>query len=206
MSYNELQKQRFLDDYAAIIPVILELRNSGRSLPQIAKELNTLGYLTRENKAFSHVQVLRILSRANNAVESQPLHAETTQTQMIDSELQQEVEQLKSENLALRGHVDELQTEMSKMMAQLAELQSENARLKSENAAMQSDTPHVAAEQRARPARSKVAVDVRQSIIQKAMDMHAVDSGRGKLAIARELSVEFNVESETIRDWLKKLW
>jgi len=129
--YNLLQKQLFIEYYAEIIPVVLGLRENGYSTPAIAAELNLRGYLTREQKPFSSVQVLRILQRARDADPTQPGALNSTQSVKTDSQLQQEVDQLKSEICALKQQYVDLLQKFGQMELQLAELKNENQLQKS---------------------------------------------------------------------------
>jgi DNA invertase Pin-like site-specific DNA recombinase len=47
--------------YSDLVPLIKDLRNQGITLQAIAAKLNELGHATRKGKAWSHVQVLRLL-------------------------------------------------------------------------------------------------------------------------------------------------
>jgi DNA invertase Pin-like site-specific DNA recombinase len=51
------------DRVTALGPVVRELRQGGATLQAIAGELNNRGYVTRRGKPWSHVAVLRLLSR-----------------------------------------------------------------------------------------------------------------------------------------------
>jgi DNA invertase Pin-like site-specific DNA recombinase len=53
------QKEEAYRDY---LPIVRGLRQAGKPLRAIAQELNSLGYLTRSGKPWSHVQVNRVLS------------------------------------------------------------------------------------------------------------------------------------------------
>jgi hypothetical protein len=55
------------DAYAHLIPTMLELQAAGRSLSQIADDLNDQGHKTRRDKRWSKTQVRRILDRARPA-------------------------------------------------------------------------------------------------------------------------------------------
>jgi hypothetical protein len=129
--YNLLQKQLFIEYYAEIIPVVLGLRENGYSTTAIAAELNLHGYLTREKKPFSPVHVLRILKRASDADSEQPGALNSTQSVKTDSQLQQEVDQLKSEICALKQQYVDLLQKFGQMELQLAELKNENQLQKS---------------------------------------------------------------------------
>lgn len=49
--------------YTDLAPLVAELRQQGHTQMQIAARLNELGHTTRRGKAWSHVQVLRLLRR-----------------------------------------------------------------------------------------------------------------------------------------------
>ena len=50
--------------YTDLFPLMLEMREAGASLREIAETLNTQGHTTRRGKAWTAVQVMRILARA----------------------------------------------------------------------------------------------------------------------------------------------
>lgn len=52
------------DAYADIVPEMKRLRDGGRSLQQIADELNEQGHTTRREKPWNAVQVMRVLARS----------------------------------------------------------------------------------------------------------------------------------------------
>lgn len=49
--------------YADVAPLIVELREEGLTLAQIAARLNEEGYTLRSDKPWNHIQVMRILKR-----------------------------------------------------------------------------------------------------------------------------------------------
>lgn len=53
-----------VEAYADLVPTIKELRDSGKSLRQIAEALNAEGHSTRTGKEWNAVQVSRVLERA----------------------------------------------------------------------------------------------------------------------------------------------
>lgn len=55
------------DAYAHLIPTMLELQAAGRSLAQIAADLNVQGHKTRREKRWSKTQVKRVLDRVRPA-------------------------------------------------------------------------------------------------------------------------------------------
>jgi len=58
--------EAFESEYSDLFPVVKELRAAGRSLQQIADELNEQGHTTRRGKPWSRMQVMRVLERAND--------------------------------------------------------------------------------------------------------------------------------------------
>jgi len=50
--------------YSDLLPIMQELRKSGKTLQEIAEELTTQGHTTRRNKPWNPVQVGRVLERA----------------------------------------------------------------------------------------------------------------------------------------------
>ena len=51
--------------YSVLLPLVLQhLRNEAKTLQEIAGTLNSEGHTTRRGKAWNHVQVLRLLARA----------------------------------------------------------------------------------------------------------------------------------------------
>jgi len=61
---GESHKQRADEAYEDIYPMMLDLREKGYTLQEIAGELNQQGHTTRRGKAWNHVQVMRVLKRA----------------------------------------------------------------------------------------------------------------------------------------------
>ena len=55
------------DAYTHLIPTMLELQAAGRSLAQIAADLNDQGHKTRREKRWSKTQVKRVLDRVRPA-------------------------------------------------------------------------------------------------------------------------------------------
>jgi DNA-binding transcriptional MerR regulator len=219
-AHNSTQRLLFLKDYAEVIPIIIGLRNDGYSLPEIAKELNSRGFMTRENKPFSHVQVLRILQRAHDANSTQTSGQDSTQNELIESQVQSEVAQLKCEIYALKQECVELQIEMSEMKSQLSELIKENQQLQTDFVKLiseqscsvqsvqgvQDNRIESVPRQSTEPARQIIDGEIKKAILQQANQLHAENSELSKSHIAKMLSEKFNVRVETARDWLKKLW
>lgn len=52
--------------YSDLLPLVHRLRNEGKTLQAIAATLNDEGHTTRRGKSWNHVQVLRLLARAEN--------------------------------------------------------------------------------------------------------------------------------------------
>ena len=62
-----LQRQR----YGALLPLMIELRAAGRTLPQIAESLNAQGFLTSRGAKFTASQVMRVLNRQNELAQQE---------------------------------------------------------------------------------------------------------------------------------------
>ncbi len=209
--YHDKQSKQFLIDYSEVLPIVSEFRTAGFSMQQIANELNKLGYLTREKKLFSSVQVLRILQRVNDANSTQPGAPVSTQNAEIQSQVQSEVEQLKSEIYTLKIQVAQLQRESSDLKSQVFELKQE-IELKKVNYSEIHDTTKVIemGSEPARPSTAKpprqVDSEIKKVVLQKAIELHSKNIELSKSEISRVLSEKFNVRFETARDWLKKAW
>ncbi len=63
-SAGETSRRKAESAYYDLVPVIQKSRRDGMTLQAIAANLNAEGYLTRNDKPWSHVQVLRILERS----------------------------------------------------------------------------------------------------------------------------------------------
>jgi DNA-binding transcriptional MerR regulator len=205
--HNSTQRQLFLQDYAEIIPIVLDLRNQGCSLSEIANELNSRGFLTREKKPFSHVQVLRILQRVNDANSTQPGAHDSLQIAVVESQSQSTVDELKVEIYTLRTQVEQLQQEFSDLKSQLIEFKQEYQLKKTDFVQGVQDVQKDQIEP-ARPAKlaRQIDNDTKKSVLQQANQLHAENIEMSKSEIARVLSEQFDVRFETVRDWLKKLW
>jgi len=209
--YHDKQSKQFLIDYSEVLPIVSELRTAGFSMQQIANELNKLGYLTREQKPFSSVQVLRILQRANLANSTQPGAQESVQNAALESQVQSEVEQLKSEICTLKTQVEELQQELSDLKSQVFELKQE-IELKKVNYSEIHDTSQ-AVEMMSEPARPmtakpprKVGSEIKKAILQQANQLHAENDGLTKTDIAMVLSRQYHIQFRAVSNLLKKLW
>jgi len=123
---NDRQKIEFLRYYSKIIDMVVSERNSGKTLAQIASDLNSAGHVTREGNQFSQIHISRILDKV-----VQPGALNSTQSVKTDSQLQQEVDQLKSEICALKQQYVDLLQKFGQMELQLAELKNENQLQKS---------------------------------------------------------------------------
>jgi len=179
---------------------------------RIANELNSRGFLTRENKPFSHVQVLRILQRAGSADPSKTGAQESVQNAALDSQLQSEVDQLKIEIYSLNAQVEEIQQELSELKAQLSELKDKIQLQKSSYVEITVDSQdgkikpvEFMPRQSTKPPR-QVDSEIKKSVLQQANQLHSENSELTKSHIAKVLSEKFDVRFETARDWLKKLW
>jgi DNA invertase Pin-like site-specific DNA recombinase len=60
---SKVIRQRAINSYSDLVPRIAELRQSGRSLRQIADALNDDGHTTRRGRPWNAVQVQRVLAR-----------------------------------------------------------------------------------------------------------------------------------------------
>ncbi len=60
----EAHREAAQEAYSDLFPIVRQLREVGRSLQQIADELNRQGHTTRKGMAWNRVQVLRVLRRA----------------------------------------------------------------------------------------------------------------------------------------------
>jgi len=214
--HNSMQRQLFLKNYAEIIPIVISLRNEGCSLSEIANKLNSRGFLTREKKSFSHVQVLRILQRAGDANSTQPGAHDSMQSVITDPQVQSEVARLKIEIRTLKQQYDELQGETSEIKSQLAELKKENQQLKTDFVklisgqsysvqAVQENQIELMPLQSTKPAR-QLDSEMKKVFLQQANQLHTENSELTKSRIAKVLSEKFDIRFETARDWLKKLW
>jgi len=61
---GETMRAKAANAYAAILPMIQQLRQSGDSLGTIAAKLNQTGQANSRGNAFNSMQVSRILNRA----------------------------------------------------------------------------------------------------------------------------------------------
>lgn len=206
-NHNSTQRQLFLKNYAEIIPIVFNLRNQGCSLSEIANELNSRGFLTREKKPFSHVQVLRILQRVNDT--------NSIQNVIVESQEKSEVEQLKNEIYTLKRQYEELQVELNGIKLQFTEFKHENQLRKNDFlklTSVQSCSVQAVQENQIEPSwQSKKTTrpfdnEIKKVALQQANGMHSENNELSKSDIARVLSEKFNVRFETARDWLKKLW
>jgi DNA invertase Pin-like site-specific DNA recombinase len=60
----KVAQEKAREAYARVQPIIVRLKNAGKSNAQIAAELNALAYETRRKCAWTKVQVSRVLQRA----------------------------------------------------------------------------------------------------------------------------------------------
>lgn len=60
---GEAARRNADEAYGDLLPLVVRLRNEGKTLQQIAEALNAEGHTTRRGKPFGHVQVLRLLDR-----------------------------------------------------------------------------------------------------------------------------------------------
>lgn len=64
MAASKVIRQRAVDSYSDLAPRIAELRESGKSLRQIAEAMNDDGHTTRRGRPWNPVQVQRVLARS----------------------------------------------------------------------------------------------------------------------------------------------
>jgi len=213
---NDRQKIEFLRYYSKIIDMVVSERNSGKTLAQIASDLNSAGHVTREGNQFSQIHISRILDKV-----VQPGALNSTQSVKTDSQLQQEVEQLKSEIYTLKTQVEELQQELSELKSQVEELQNKSLLQKNSYVEIPVDSqidpaepvdafseekpiepaPTPLSRKPARPASERKKV-----VLQQAIQLHVENSKWTKTAVATELSKQYNIRFRDVLGWLKKLW
>ena len=63
----ESHRRAAIDEYRDLVPLIVRLRNDGRSNQQIADALNDEGHRTRRDAEWNRVQVGRVLKRAEQS-------------------------------------------------------------------------------------------------------------------------------------------
>ena len=187
--HNSIQQQLFLESYAEVIPIVLSLRENGFSMPEIAAELNSRGFLTREKKPFSHVQVLRILRRVGDGNLTQAVSSDSSQNEVIKSQVQDELATLKNEIGTLKQRYDELQVKLSEIESQLAEL-------KNENLSQSKSIRHFAGN----------SMRSNDDVLEWAHRIHAENPTLSKSEVARQIAQKTGVKSETVRHKLKKMW
>jgi len=204
---NDRQKAEFLRYYSKIVDMVVSSRNSGKTLAQIALELNLAGYVTREGSQFSQIHISRILGKV-----AQPGAHDSSQNAAIESQVQSEVEQLKSEIYTLNAQVEEIQQELSELKAQLSELKDKIQLQKSSYVEITVDSQdgkikpvELMPRQSTKPPR-QVDSEIKKSVLQQANQLHSENNELTKSHIAKVLSEKFDVRFETARDWLKKLW
>jgi DNA invertase Pin-like site-specific DNA recombinase len=64
----EAARKRASEAYEHVLPLVAELRCTGKSHAQIAAELNARGYVTRRQRPWNPVQVARVLARSGGLV------------------------------------------------------------------------------------------------------------------------------------------
>ncbi len=203
---NDRQKAEFLRYYSKIVDMVVSSRNSGKTLAQIALELNLAGYVTREGSQFSQIHISRILGKV-----AQPGAHDSSQNAALESQVQSEVELLKIEIYTLKTQVAQLQQELSDLKSQVVELKQE-IELKKVNYSEIPDTSQVVemGSEPARPMTAKpprqVDSEIKKVVLQQAIELHSKNIELSKSEIARDLSHRFDVRFETARDWLKRAW
>jgi DNA invertase Pin-like site-specific DNA recombinase len=61
---NETNHAKAVESYSDLLPTMLEWREAGQTLQEIAAILNEQGHTTRRGKPWNHVQVMRVLALA----------------------------------------------------------------------------------------------------------------------------------------------
>lgn len=207
--YHDKLSNQFLVDYSEILPIVTNLRNKGFSMQQIANELNKLGFLTREKKNFSSVQVFRILQRVRVNDPSQMIEQQHF-PKMIPEQLPLDVEQLKIKISMFEQQYSGLRVEIEQMKSELYMLKTKNRHPKVKQlfsdklteVSTQHDTLSATQTEKLKQVDSIVKVE----ILQQARQLHITDSKLSKSNIAKRLAEKFNIRSETIRGWIKKEW
>jgi len=204
---NDRQKAEFLRYYSKIVDMVVSSRNSGKTLAQIALELNLAGYVTREGSQFSQIHISRILGKV-----AQPGAQESVQNAVLESQVQSEVEQLKSEICTLKTQVEEMQQELSELKAQLFELKDKIQLQKSSYVEITVDSQddkikpvELMPRQSTKPARP-VGSEIKKAILQQANQLHAENDGLTKTDIAMVLSRQYHIQFRAVSNLLKKLW
>lgn len=207
--YHDKLSNQFLVDYSEILPIVIDLRSKGFSMQQIANELNKLGFLTREKKHFSSVQVFRILQRVRVNDSSQMIEQQHF-PKMIPDQLPLDVEQLKIKISMFEQQYSGLRIEIEQMKSELYMLKTKNRHPKVKQlfsdklteVSTQHDTLSTTQTEKLKQVDSIVKV----AILQQARQLHITDSKLSKSNIAKRLAEKFNIRSETIRGWIKKEW
>ncbi len=207
--YHDKLSNQFLVDYSEILPIVIDLRSKGFSMQQIANELNKLGFLTREKKHFSSVQVFRILQRVRVNNLSQMIEQQHF-PKIIPEQLSLDVERLKIKIFMFEQQYSALRVEIEQMKSELYMLKTKNRHLKVKqlfsdkltDVSTQHDTLSATQTERLTQVDSIVKVE----ILQQARQLHITDSKLSKSNIAKRLAEKFNIRSETIRGWIKKEW
>lgn len=207
--YHDKLSNQFLVDYSEILPIVTDLRDKGFSMQQIANELNKLGFLTREKKHFSSVQVFRILQRVRVNDSSQMIEQQHF-PKMIPDQLPLDVEQLKIKISMFEQQYSGLRIEIEQMKSELYMLKTKNRHPKVKQlfsdklteVSTQHDTLLTTQTEKLK----QVDGIVKVMILQQAKQLHITDSKLSKSNIAKRLAEKFNIRSETIRGWIKKEW
>lgn len=207
--YHDKLSNQFLVDYSEVLPIVTDLRSKGLSMQQIANELNKSGFLTREKKHFSSVQVFRILQRMRTSDLSQ-LPVQPYLSKVILDQLPLDADQLKTKVSMLEQQYSELRVEIEQMKSELYLLKTENRPTKVKQllsdklteVSTQYDTLSIAQTEKSR----QVENTIKMEVLQQARQLHVIDSKLSKSSIAKTLAEKFDIQSETIRSWIKKEW
>lgn len=207
--YHDKLSNQFLIDYSEVLPIVTDLRNKGLSMQQIANELNKSGFLTREKKHFSSVQVFRILQRVRVNDSSQMIEQQHF-SKMILEHLPSDIEQLKIKISMFEQQYSGLRVEIEQMKSELYMLKTGNRPTKVKQL-LSDKLTEVSTQYNALSATQteelkQIDNTIKLEVLQQARQLHVIDSKLSKSNIAKTLAEKFNIRSETIRGWIKKEW
>lgn len=207
--YHDKLSNQFLVDYSEILPIVTDLRSKGLSMQQIANELNKSGFLTREKKHFSSVQVFRILQRVRVNDLSQTIGQQHFSKMILDH-LPSDVEQLKIRISMFEQQYNGLRAEIEQMKSELYMLKTGNSPIKvkqpSSDQLTEVFTQHNMLSIAQTEESTQIDNTIKLKVLQYAKQLHVTDSKLSKSNIAKTLAEKFNIRSETIRGWIKKEW
>lgn len=207
--YHDKLSNQFLIDYSEVLPIVTDLRNKGLSMQQIANELNKSGFLTREKKHFSSVQVFRILQRVRVNDSSQMIEQQHF-SKMILEHLPSDIEQLKIKISMFEQQYSGLRVEIEQMKSELYMLKTGNRPTKIKqllsDKLTEVSTQYNALSATQTEESKQIDNTIKLEVLQQARQLHVIDSKLSKSNIAKTLAEKFNIRSETIRGWIKKEW